>query len=158
MLLNAQEAAQTWLRGLTSPSFFANIWRHTSTMDIFPVFCTVDVSSEVFPPPSPSAFLPANKSYQLLTTFLLQAHEPMREGTVDGYDMECVILRSTNLASITERTPVPISGVFPEALASPFQSWTAQQVHDFLQLHAPGTKIDSHNFVIIDGRSAQDYT
>ena len=82
----------------------------------------------------------------------------MREGTVDGYDMECVILRSTNLASITERTPVPTSGVFPEALASPFPGWTAQQVNDFLQLHAPGTKIDSYNFVIIDGRSAQDYT
>lgn len=110
------------------------------------------------PPFSPPPFFLANIPYQLLATFLLQAHEPMREGTVDGFEMECVVLRSTHLASITERTPVPISGVFPDALASPFPGWTAQQVHDFLQLHAPGTKIDSRNFIIIDGRSAQDYT
>ncbi|KAL8791973.1 MAG: hypothetical protein Q9195_005462 [Heterodermia aff. obscurata] len=107
---------------------------------IFPIFCTVDVSSE------------------FLTTFLLQAHEPMRDGYVDEFGMECVILRSPDLTTVKERTAIPTSGEFPEALITPFPNWTAQQVHDYLQLHGPGTKVHTRDFVIIDARSLQDYT
>lgn len=82
----------------------------------------------------------------------------MREGNVDNYDQQCVILRSPDLTAVTERTPLPTSGVFPEALISPFPNWTAKQVHDYLQLHGPGTKVHLNNFVIIDARSLQDYT
>lgn len=90
--------------------------------------------------------------------FLLHAHEPMRDGIVDEYHMECVILRSPDLTSVIERTPVPTSGVFPEDLVSPFPKWTAEQVHGFLKLHAPGTQVHDSNFVIIDERSLHDYT
>ncbi|KAL8953119.1 MAG: hypothetical protein Q9222_001002 [Ikaeria aurantiellina] len=82
----------------------------------------------------------------------------MRDGVVDEYKMECIILRSPDLASITERTPIPTSGVLPQSLASPFPNWTAGQVHSFLKLHAPGTRIHESNFIIIDARSLQDYT
>ncbi|KAL8981335.1 MAG: hypothetical protein Q9177_005606 [Variospora cf. flavescens] len=78
-------------------------------------------------------------------------------GTVDGYAMESVILRSADLTSITERTPPPTSGVFPDDLVSPFPNWTAHQVHSFLKLHAPGTKVHESNFVIIDARRFQNY-
>ncbi|KAI4089126.1 MAG: hypothetical protein LQ348_006180 [Seirophora lacunosa] len=82
----------------------------------------------------------------------------MRDGTLDEYAKDSVILRSSDLTSITERTPIPTSGVFPDDLVSPFPNWTAQQVHSFLKLHAPGTKVHDSNFVIIDARSLHDYT
>ena len=82
----------------------------------------------------------------------------MREGMVDEYEQQCVILRSPDLTAVTERTPIPTSGVFPEALVSPFPHWTAKQVHNYLQLHSPGTKVHKDNFVIIDARSLEDYT
>ena len=82
----------------------------------------------------------------------------MRDGTVDDFEQLCVILRSPDLAAVTDRTPIPTSGIFPEALKSPFPNWTTQQVHDYLKLHAPGTKIHRDNFVIIDARSLEDYT
>ena len=82
----------------------------------------------------------------------------MRGGYVDEYELECVILRSTDLASVTERTPLPTSGVFPEALVSPFPNWTPKQCFDFLQLHGGGTRVHKSNLVVIDARSLQDYT
>ena len=82
----------------------------------------------------------------------------MRDGIVDEYQQEVVILRSSDLAAVTERTPIPTSGIFPEALVSPFPNWTAEQVSNYLQLHGPGTKIHMSNFIIIDARSLQDYT
>ena len=82
----------------------------------------------------------------------------MRDGTVDEYEQQCVILRSPNLVDVTDRTPIPTSGIFPDALKSPFPNWTPQQVHDYLKLHSPGTKVHKDNFVIIDARSLEDYT
>ena len=82
----------------------------------------------------------------------------MRDGYVDEFEWECVILRSPDLTTVKERTAIPTSGEFPEALTTPFPNWTAQQVHDYLQLHGPGNKVHTGNFVIIDARSLQDYT
>ena len=82
----------------------------------------------------------------------------MREGEVDTYEQQCVILRSPDLTAVTERTPLPTSGVFPDALISPFPNWTTKQVHDYLQLHCAATKDQHNNLVKIDARSLQDYT
>ncbi|KAL8869206.1 MAG: hypothetical protein Q9174_004442 [Haloplaca sp. 1 TL-2023] len=91
---------------------------------IFPVFCTVDVPSKV------------------LTTFLLHAHEPLVEGSLDDYSIQVIILRSPDLQAVTERTSIPTSG----------------QIHSYLQLHAPNTEIYEDNFIILDARSLEDYT
>lgn len=76
----------------------------------------------------------------------------------NNYEQQCVILRYSNLAAVTDRTPIPTLGIFPEALKSPFPNWTPQQVHGYLKLHAPGAKIHKVNCVIIDARSLEDYT
>ncbi|KAL8847179.1 MAG: hypothetical protein Q9221_007780 [Calogaya cf. arnoldii] len=105
---------------------------------IFPVFCTVDVPSKV------------------LTTFLLHAHELMLSGILGT--SEIAILRSPELTSIIEPTPIPTSGVFPEDLISPFPNWNPQHVHSHLKLHARNTLVHDELFIILDTRSLEDYT
>lgn len=82
----------------------------------------------------------------------------MNEGQLDQYDMQCAILRSQDLASVTERTPIPTIDNIPEPLISPFPDWTPERIMDFLSAHSNNTHIVERNFLVIDARSLEDST
>lgn len=82
----------------------------------------------------------------------------MNDGPLDQFDMQCAILRSQDLTSVTERTPIPTMNNIPEPLISPFPDWTPERIKDFLKTHSPNTHIIESVFLVIDARSLKDST